>query len=149
MLSGLVSHPHQFNMNLSIKELVQGFNSGDLGGVKAIINALLADLPYETYQNQSEGFYHSWLHFMFQLVGVHLQSEVHMSRGRADIVVQTATHVYVFEFKFNKTAQEALDQIVKKGYAAKYQASKKILVGIGVNFDEATRKIDGWLDKTF
>jgi hypothetical protein len=147
MMSELVSHPQRFDMGTAIKDLVTSLNTGNLSDTKAIINTLLADLPYETYTHQSEGLYQGLLHFMFQLVGISLQSEVHMSRGRADTVVQTASHVYIFEFKFNKTAQQALDQIEQKSYAAKYKLSKKNIIGIGINFDEKTRQIDGWLEK--
>jgi PD-(D/E)XK nuclease superfamily len=60
--------------------------------------------------------------------------------------VQTLTDIYIFEFKFNKTAQEAIDQIHKKNYAAKYQASGKTITGIGVNFNAENKQIDDWIE---
>jgi hypothetical protein len=74
-------------------------------------------------------------------------SEVHSSQGRADAVVQTLIDIFIFEFKFNKTAQEAIDQLQKKNYAAKYQTSDKTITGIGVNFNADKRKIDDGIDK--
>ena len=71
---------------------------------------------------------------------------MHLSNGRADVVVHTLTHIYILEFKFNLTAQEGLDQIEKQGYADKYRASEKQIVGIGINFNEEQRKIDEWMD---
>jgi gamma-glutamylcysteine synthetase len=54
--------------------------------------------------------------------------------------------VYIFEFKFNKTAEEALTQIHKRQYANKYKAAGKTITGIGVNFSTAKRGIDTWLE---
>jgi len=60
--------------------------------------------------------------------------------------VQTATHVYIFEFKFNKTAQEAIEQIHERNYASKYQASGKLITAVGVNFNGKEKQIDDWLE---
>jgi hypothetical protein len=42
-------------------------------------------------------------------------------------------------------AEEALQQIKDKGYADKYRASEKTIIGIGVNFFKTKKKITGWL----
>jgi hypothetical protein len=59
-------------------------------------------------------------------------------------VVQTDTDVFIFEFKFNETADAALQQIRAMGYADKYRASGKSLIGIGVNFSDTKRIIEDW-----
>jgi hypothetical protein len=69
---------------------------------------------------------------------------VHSSFGRADAVVQTDTDVYIFEFKLNETEEIAFQQILKNGYADKYRASGKQITGIGVNFNDNKRKVEGW-----
>ena len=74
-----------------------------------------------------------------------IESEPHLSNGWADVVVQTPQYIYIFEFKFNHTAEEALVQIKKNQYAGKYRATKKPILGIGVNFNESQKQIDGWL----
>ena len=101
----------------------------------------------ETYKNQTEGLYHGLIHVIFSYLGMMVNSEVHSSEGRADAVVQTLTDIYVFEFKFNKTAEEAIEQIHQKHYGDKYCASNKMITGIGVNFDSTKRQIDGWIEK--
>jgi len=116
--------------------------------VKRILNALLADLPNETFENQREGLYHGLIHLVFSYLGMFINSEVHSSQGRADAVVQTLTDIFIFEFKFNKTAQVALDQIIQNKYANKYQTSGKNITAIGLNFNPNTREIDDWIDKT-
>ena len=66
--------------------------------------------------------------------------------GRADCIVKTADAVYIFEFKLsgNGTADDALDQIKEKKYAATYQANGKQIVLIGSSFDEQRRTLKDW-----
>jgi hypothetical protein len=53
--------------------------------------------------------------------------------------------VYVFEFKLNGTAEEALAQIDEKGYAIPYEAGDRRVVKIGAAFDKDERNIARWL----
>ena len=146
LIDEISRNPHRTHTGMTIKDLSKAFNSNDLENVKDIINSLLADLPAETFQKQTEGLYHGLVHLIFSYLGVMIQSEIHSSKGRADAIVQTAKEVYIFEFKFNKTAQEAIAQIHKKGYASRYTTSGKKIVGIGVNFNSASRQIDDWVE---
>jgi Predicted AAA-ATPase/PD-(D/E)XK nuclease superfamily len=146
LIDDLAKNPQRFHTGLTMIDLKKAFVSKDLIQVQTIINSLLADLPSETFIKQTEGLYHGLLHLIFNYLGLFVNSEVHSSQGRADAVVQTLTDVYIFEFKFNKTAQEAIDQIHKKNYAAKYQASGKIITGIGVNFNAENKQIDDWIE---
>ena len=147
LIDDLSKNPRRTNTGMTIKELNQAFLSRDLPKVRDIINALLAAMPYEAYKNQSEGFYHGLLHLIFSYLGMFVQSEPHLSNGRADVVVETLTDVFIFEFKFNKTAQEGLDQIKKNAYADKFRILNKTITGIGVNFNQDKRKIDDWLEE--
>ncbi|MGP1432404.1 MAG: AAA family ATPase [Treponema sp.] len=65
---------------------------------------------------------------------------------RADCIVTTADTVYIFEFKLsgNGSAEDALNQIQKNGYAERYKADSKKIVLIGSSFDEQTRTIKDW-----
>ena len=146
LIDEIARNPHRTHTGMTIKDLSKAFNANNLENVKDIINSLLADLPAETFQKQTEGLYHGLVHLIFSYLGVMIQSEIHSSKGRADAIVQTATEVYIFEFKFNKTAQEAIDQIHKKGYASKYITSGKKITGIGVNFNSTERQIDDWVE---
>ena len=144
MIDGLARNEHRSGAGITNQDLIKAFVAADLDRVKDLINALLAGLPSEAYDKKSEGLYHGLLHFIFQLLGMYLKSEVHSSKGRADSVVQTATHVFIFEFKFNRSANEALKQIKDNKYADKYRSDNKKIIGIGVNFVSKDREIDGW-----
>jgi hypothetical protein len=43
-----------------------------------------------------------------------IDPEVATNVGRIDAVLDAGEHIYIFEFKFEKTADEALDQIERK-----------------------------------
>lgn len=66
------------------------------------------------------------------------------ARGRADCVVEARAHVYVMEFKRDGTAAEALEQIVRMGYAAPFEADPRELHVIGCSFDSSTRLLAEW-----
>ena len=78
------------------------------------------------------------------MMGLYVESEVKSAVGRADIVLKTATHIYVFELKVDGSVEEALRQIDSKGYLVPYTADGRKLVKVGVNFDSATRTVSGW-----
>ena len=60
-----------------------------------------------------------------------------------DMTVKTKD--YVFEFKFNKSAEEALQQINEKGYAEPFKTDEKNIIKIGVNFSTECKNIDKWI----
>jgi hypothetical protein len=147
LIGGLTKPKGMATPENSVKDILESLRSYDLENVRLIINALLSGLPYETYKTKSEGLYHGLIHLIFKLMGTYVQSEVHSSKGRADSVVHTETDVFIFEFKFNKTADEAINQIERKKYADAYRASGKRITGIGINFNTLEKEIDGWLVK--
>ena len=61
--------------------------------------------------------------------------------GRIDTVVEMKNHIFIFEYKFNKTAQEALNQIEEKRYYAPYLNSGKQIVLIGISFNYIERAV--------
>jgi hypothetical protein len=146
LIDDLAKNPNRSHTGRTIKDLKQAFDRSDLALVRTILDSILADLPAETFQKQSEGLYHGLVHLIFNYLGMYADSEVHSAQGRADAIVQTATHVYIFEFKFNKTAQEAIEQIHQRNYAGKYQASGKVITAVGVNFNGQEKQIDDWLE---
>ena len=62
-----------------------------------------------------------------------------------DMTIKTKDYIYIFEFKFNKSAEEALAQIDEKGYAEPFLNDGRQIVKVGVNFSTASRNIDRWI----
>ncbi|MBO6290664.1 MAG: PD-(D/E)XK nuclease domain-containing protein [Selenomonas sp.] len=63
---------------------------------------------------------------------------------RADCVLTTDEYVYIFEFKVDKSAKEALTQIEAKGYAEPFAADERKIFKIGVSFDSEKRSLVDW-----
>ena len=83
-------------------------------------------------------------------MGQFTQAEVRSAKGRADAVVKTPKYIYVFEFKLEGTAEDALRQIDEKGYMLPYSVDgrKLIKVGVkkvGIEFSTDTRNVSRWL----
>ena len=78
------------------------------------------------------------------LMGQYVHTEIHSAKGRADCIVETDAQVYIFEFKRDGSAEEALEQIEAKGYALPYAADKRKLFRIGVSFDSRERNLKEW-----
>ena len=70
------------------------------------------------------------------LCGTYAIAEHHGYKGRSDIEVITSRYIYVFEFKYNKTVDEALDQIRDRDYAGCYALDGRKIYLIGANFKE-------------
>lgn len=64
--------------------------------------------------------------------------EKETSQGRADCVVETADYVYIFEYKLDHTADEALSQIDEMGYAREYATDKRKVYKVACCFSSET-----------
>jgi len=92
----------------------------------------------------AELYFHNAVYIIFRLMGFYVNAEYPTSDGRMDMIVQTNEYIYIFEFKIDSNADEALKQIEKKGYASPFDTDTRKIFKIGVNFSSETRKIDGW-----
>jgi hypothetical protein len=133
---------------VTVQHLNKAFLKNDLERAETILTALFGGLTYDVYmhqtQKQVEGFYHGLIHILFKCLGIYMQSEVHTAKGRADSIVETPTHVYLLEFKINSDAETAFNQIINRKYATSYAADNRVKVGVGINFNSATKEMDAW-----
>ena len=129
--------------NSLITGVVRALWQNDIGKCMDLITAFFASIPYDL-DNKTEKHYHTVFYLLFSMMGLYVESEVKSAVGRADIVLKTATHIYVFELKVDGSVEEALRQIDSKGYLVPYTADGRKLVKVGVNFDSATRTVSGW-----
>lgn len=118
--------------------------SGDLEGLRASLTALFAKVPYPQEERLLERDFQNVIYIVFLLLGKFVYTEVHSAKGRADCIVETKDYLYLFEFKRDGSAKEALAQIKEQGYAKPYEADQRTLYQIGVNFDSTERTISGW-----
>lgn len=127
-----------------IVRLRKAFETNDLNTVMRILQGVFKDLPYFLHEKYPEKFFHAAIHLLFSYLGIRIQSEVCVSDGRVDSLVETDTHVYILEYKLDESAAVALGQIRDKKYYEAYWHKGKVVVGIGVNFSSGSRNIEAW-----
>ena len=124
-----------------IAKFIRELRSGDIDAFMERLKVFFAGMPYELSEN-TERHYQAIFYVVFTLMGQFVETEVRSARGRADAVVKTKYFIFVFEFKLNGTAEEALKQIDEKGYLIPYTLDGRKLVKVGVNFSKEKRNID-------
>ena len=127
--------------------LCEAFEHNNIPEALAVINTVFSTIPSYLWKGATELHYHALLHLTFSLLGTYIQSEVNTSRGRCDALVKTTTHIYVLEFKLDKTPKEALNQIFDKGYLEPYKYDVQQKVAIGINFSSEHKKVESYLVK--
>ncbi|MCD7850716.1 MAG: ATP-binding protein [Parabacteroides sp.] len=127
-----------------IGKFVQELRAGDAEAFLTRLRAFFADFPYEL-NARTERHYQVVFYLVFKLMGQFCDAEVRSARGCADAVVKTKDYIYVFEFKLDGSAEEALKQIDDKGYLIPYAADGRQLVKVGVSFDAAERNVGDFL----
>lgn len=134
------------NGNFFIGKFTQELRKGDAESFLTRLRAFFADIPYEL-NDKTERHYQVIFYLVFKLLGQYTEAEVRSTRGRADAVVKTADYIYVFEFKLDGTAEEAITQIDNKGYLIPYSTDGRQLVKVGASFSAVDRNIDRWIIK--
>lgn len=124
-----------------IMNFVKEVRGGRIDDFMARLKSFFADTPYELVKDL-ENHYQNVMYIVSTLCGLYTKAEYHTSEGSIDMTIETADYVYLFEFKFEKSAEEALKQIADKHYAEPFVASGKKIFCIGANFSSNIRNID-------
>jgi len=135
--------------DFSIKEFTKGMKEGDIDRVLTLTRALLSSIPYDSFGDGRIGLreqnYQTAIYLIFRLMGERVRTEVHSTKGRSDVEVETKEGIYIFEFKVGGTACKAIEQIKRKGYEVKYEGTRKRLFLIGVEINQDERTIEDWI----
>ena len=105
------------------------------------LRAVFAAVPHEWKIEDEREAKRYFLLFM-KLIGADISGERQSARGRADAILKDKSGVYVFEFKYGKSAQEAISQARTKDYAGPWLDAHPPVFLVGVNYDPAKRGID-------
>ncbi len=131
---------------LNVQNFVLDLRAGNIDAFMKRLKSLFSNTPYELVKDL-ENHYQNVMFIVSQLCGIYTRAEYHTSEGRIDMTMETSDYVYIWEFKFEKSAQEALNQIEEKHYAEPFKSSGKKIVCVGVNFSHEIRGIDEYLVK--
>ena len=133
-----------------VTDIVRALRTADLEQVRRLFTSFLAETPYSMRpkkdQKDREQYFHYTFYLLMRLISCYtVYTEKQMSEGRADCIVETPQYVYIFEFKLDGTAQEALRQIHDRGYARAYEADARRKFLVGVSFSSKTGTTEEWL----
>ena len=126
-----------------VKDFVLAVRAGQIDKFMRRLESLFAGQDYQL-AGDAELYFHNAVALIFKMVGFYTETERHTSDGRMDMVVQTADYIYLFEFKLDKSVEEALAQIEKREYALPFAHDPRKLFKIGVNFSSETRRVESW-----
>ena len=104
-----------------------------------------AGIPYSiTDKNQNEQFYQSLFYALMVGVGADVHAEEQTNDGRMDISLKLSDAIYIIEFKYDKTADEAREQILRKDYAVRFAADARPVYAVGLNISSDRRTIENY-----
>lgn len=115
----------------------------NMDGALDMLQAFLETVPYCQGAN-TEGHYQQMMYVIFSILNHYVDVEVRTPRGRVDMVLRTATHLYLFELKLNKDAATAMRQIDLKQYPKRFTLCGLPIVKVGINFDVEKHNITDW-----
>lgn len=133
-----------------IRKAASQLKKGELDDFRTGLTSFLASIPYtmrrKENERERERYFHYTFYLIMRLISVYtVYTEKVQSQGRVDCIVETPNYVYIFEFKLDGTAAEAMRQIEEKGYAKEYGADTRKLYQIGAVFSSETGTIEEWI----
>ena len=134
---------------LDVVSFARDIKKGDAESVMNRFKSLFSTLPYTTARKEKrdsiiEQNFQNVFYLVFTLLGQWSSVEETSSFGRADCVLLNGNNVFIFEFKRDRSADEALQQIDEAKYAEPYKSSGKRIVKIGASFSTKERNLAEW-----
>ena len=139
-------------VNSWVGDAIELLDVGEIEPFCESLTAFLSSIPYDSHESlkdikATEKHFQYTFYLLLRLIGVYclaIKVEDRQSYGRVDCTLELKEYVYIFEFKMDGTADEALQQIEQKGYAKPYATDPRHLIRIGMNFSSQTRTIAEW-----
>jgi hypothetical protein len=117
----------------------------DLPAFIEAIKTFYAGVPYHWEQdNRNEHYYHALFYTLLTAFGADIRAEEPTAKGRSDITLFMPKGIYVMELKYDDTADAALEQIDRKGYAGKYALDGRPVTKVGIVFSSQEHNITDW-----
>ena len=140
--------PYYIGMNTvkgttTIAKMSAAIRHNDIDKALEMLQTYLGTVPY-CDNTDYEGHYQQMMYVIFSILDNYVDVEVHTPKGRVDMVLRTATHLYLFELKLNKDSNTAMRQIDLKEYAKRFALCGLPIVKVGINFDVDTHNITDW-----
>ena len=147
MLKSLAPHylsPVSIDNSSLVGDFLERLYEHDMEAALNRLRAFLSGIS-NRLSNKNERDFQTVFYLIFNLMGAYMRVEEDSAVGRADAVIHMPDAVYVFELKYDGSAEDAIKQINDKGYLIPYSADGKRLVKVGINYDSTRRTIGNWI----
>ena len=124
----------------ALVRLTAALREGRIEDMLDTLKVFFARVPH-TISIENEKYYQTIFFTVFTLLGAMTEAEVSTNIGRIDAVVKTEAGIFIFEFKLNGSAEEALAQIKEKRYFEPYLEDGRPVSLIGVAFSREQRNL--------
>ena len=135
-------------------KLKKALHHGKPEDFRNLLDDFLASIPYSVRESNSEKSHERQFQYtvylIMRLIGSCRNTVYHekaTSKGRADCVIETPRYVYIFEYKLDRPAAEAMAQISDRGYAEPYAHDGRPVYAIACSFSSETGTISDWMVK--
>ena len=140
------TQPDEISRNVFLDAYYDFRDYDDLPAFIEAIKTFYSSLPYQWEKdNRNEHYYHALLYTLLTAFGADVLVEESSARGNSDITLKMPRGIYIMELKYDHTAQEALDQIDRKGYADKYALDGRSVTKVGINISSKDHNINEWI----
>ena len=126
-----------------IGNFVRDLRQGRIDDFMRRMETMLYDTDYKIV-GDSELYFQNAFYLISRMLGFYTEVERETSNGRMDMTVKTNDYVYIFEFKLDGSADDALRQIDEKGYAKPFALDNRKIIKVGINFSLKKRCIEEW-----
>lgn len=138
-----------------VSDTVRLLKKGETSAFRDSLTAFLSSISYDAHasvksEEATEKHFQYTFYLILRLLGENncqLLNEQTQAKGRVDCIIEFKEYVYIFEFKLDGSATEALKQIEEKQYARPYLTDHRTIIRIGVNFSSETMTVEEWEEK--
>ena len=135
-------------------KLKKALHHGKPEDFRNLLDDFLASIPYSVRESNGEKSHERQFQYtvylIMRLIGSCRNTVYHekaTSKGCADCVIETPRYVYIFEYKLDRPAAEAMAQISDRGYAEPYAHDGRPVYAIACSFSSETGTISDWMVK--
>ncbi len=123
------------------------FDRGETVKAVETLYSIFASIPYNELVFDAESAVHAGFVCMMNMLEADIIAETATNKGRIDCILKCPNDIYVIEFKFNKSADDAIAQIKEKKYYEPYLRYGKTIRLLGINFSTDERNISEWKEE--
>ena len=127
--------------------LLDLFDNGKTDEAMEKLSSIFSSIPYQELVFDCESAVHAGFVCMMNMLEADIIAEQSTNKGRIDCVLRCSDDIYIIEFKFNLSSDEAISQIKRNGYYEQYLTSGKKIHLLGINFSTEEKNIVQWKEE--